>query len=330
MSRYISSNELWDIICKKMNFPNSPKGKNGIQLNEEFGSVCINHYNTGFGIKYTSFRAKFYDDSILENLNSYDSSFICFNTGKDLYMEDTLKNKEVKMDTNVCWNGEIHKGHLSNGIYCKNQQNIMHYITFDRDKFKTLTQNNEKFKSAQSIYKGDYIDVNFNNHINSKQQILLNDLLNIYTLEDNLQMLYLESKLLDLIYTSFNAIEVPNQKETIYLSEQDIESLYKAKDILTNNMNTPPSLKELSYKSAINEFKLKKGFKQLFGNTVYGFLQEHRLNEAKKLLEDNEINIGEASFLVGYKSISHFSKIFKDRFGITPIEIKKQSRTIYC
>lgn len=103
----------------------------------------------------------------------------------------------------------------------------------------------------------------------------------------------------------------------------------KARELLLEDIANPPSIKELAYKSAINEFKLKKGFKELYGQTIYGYLQSYRLNEAKKLLEKNEINVGEASALVGYKSIGHFSKIFKEHFGIKPIVLKKEQRKIY-
>jgi AraC-like DNA-binding protein len=85
----------------------------------------------------------------------------------------------------------------------------------------------------------------------------------------------------------------------------------------------------LASQSAINEFKLKKGFKQLFGKTVFSFLQEYRLNEAKKILTENEININEVCDIVGYKSVSHFSKIFKDYYGVNPIEIRKNQKRVY-
>ncbi len=329
MSKFVSSSEIWDKVRDKLGFPNPPKGKVDLFIQEDFGNFKLNHYNTGFGIRYSHFIADFYQDTILENTNSYDSSFICYNTGKDMHLEDAISNKKVKFKSNSCWNGQMYEGHLSNSLYTKGNQAIFHNIMLDDTLFNELIQNNESFNNLTSIYKGNYINVNFNNTINTKQKLLLEDLLKISKLDDRLQLLYLESKLLDLVYTTINSIEPPYKKDKIFLSNKDIESLNKAKFILTENIMCPPSLKELAHQCAINEFKLKKGFKQLHGNTVYGFLQEFRLNEAKKLLQTNEINISEATFLVGYKSISHFSKIFKEHFGVTPIEIKKESRKYY-
>lgn len=329
MYKHISSNELWDKICHNLSFPNSPLGIHDFKHHDEFGQFKLTHYNTGYGIKYSYFVADFYQNTILENKNSFNTHFLCFNTGKQMVMEDALKCKKVKLDADICWNGSMNEGHQSNSFYFKNQQAMTHNITFDHTLFKEITLRDEKFKNLKLVYKGDYIDVNFNNHVNVKQKILLNDIINVSKLDNKLQMLYLESKLLDLVYTTFNAIETDVRKEEFYLNHKDIECLYKAKQILIENIQAPPSLKELSYKAAINEFKLKKGFKQLFNTTVYGFLQNYRLCQAKELLEHGEINIGEASALVGYKSISHFSKIFKEQFGITPIQIKKESKTRY-
>lgn len=141
--------------------------------------------------------------------------------------------------------------------------------------------------------------------------------------------MYYESKILELTYNTINNLNESSAKSLHFLNKKDIEALHKAKEILFENINNPPSLKELAHKSAINEFKLKKGFKQLFGNTVYGLLQEYRLNKAKKLLEIDDINISEAAYLVGYKNISHFSTIFKKYFGYSPINIKKKQKKYY-
>lgn len=329
MCNYISSSQIWDKVRESFAFSENIRGTNQMEFNEEYGKILLNHFNTGLGINYLSFSGSFNHDTMIESVSINDMSFLYFNTGNDVLIEDARKNKRVKVDSNICLNGQQQSGHMSKVLYTKGNGNLAHFIVFDPSLFKELIENNSEFLNAKSIYKSDYIDVNFNNFITNHQKLLFNDLSKIAIMEDKLQELYLESKLLDLVYTTLNSIEQPREKENIYLSSKDIESLQKAKDILLENMVNPPSLKELSYKSAINEFKLKKGFKQVYGNTVFGYLQEYRLNEAKTLLESNEINIGEASSLVGYKSISHFSKIFKEHFGFTPIEIKKEQRKIY-
>lgn len=326
MGKYISSSEFWDKVMQRYDLPNAKRGIIDVVFEEDFGKVTFKHFNTGLGIKYTYMNNEFVEDTVVENTNSYDGSFICFNTGNDMYMQDAISDQKVLWNSNSCWNGEMCEGHKAKSIICKGCPHEFHHIGFDNNIFKDLTKDNKKYDTAKRVYKGEYIDVKFNNHITQEQKNILEDLKNTSFKDTKLQELYIESKLLDLAYISINSIKDEESANNIHLSKQDIESLIKAKKILLENMVNPPSLKDLAYKSAINEFKLKKGFKQIFGNTVFGYLQEYRLNEAKKLLKTNELNIGEVASMVGYKSISHFSKIFKEHFKIAPIEIKKGSK----
>ncbi|MDY0263980.1 MAG: AraC family transcriptional regulator [Sulfurospirillum cavolei] len=98
------------------------------------------------------------------------------------------------------------------------------------------------------------------------------------------------------------------------------------KTIIQSEIANPPSLKVLARQCALNEFKLKQGFKELFGTTVYGFVHAKRLEKAKELLEKQEISVQEAALHVGYQSLSHFSKAFKECYGIFPSELKKERK----
>jgi len=324
MSKFISSSEIWDHVYESFGSPNNPKGKEKLVFKKDYGEMNIHQYNTGFGIKLFSIEGFFHEDVSLEATKSNDSNFLCINHGSCIYMEDAIKKQKIKWDSGVCWNGEQYNGHKCNSIYQKNKEIKLHHIMFDKQLFQETVCSTPNYEKAPSIYQGDYINVKFNNHVNHKQKTLLDELSYVSNLHANkLQELFLESKLLDLVYTSVNSMELHQQIRSNYLTQKDIECLYKAKDILLGNIMQPPSLKELAYKSATNEFKLKKGFKELFGTTVYGMLQEVRLEYAKKNLESNDINVQEAANLVGYNNLSHFSKIFKYKYGKLPSELKK-------
>ncbi|MCV6606784.1 MAG: AraC family transcriptional regulator [Campylobacterales bacterium] len=328
MGKHISSNEVWDIVVEKFLPLRENRGKEKLKIKENYGNIDFQSFSTGNGIRYFNVVGTFNQDTTIENLHSSNNGFFSFNTGAEFQMEETRKNNAVKWGTNICLCGEMGEGHTSNSLYSKNSVFVNHHISLNTELFKQLTEDNENFHNAKQMYKGDYIDVRFNNNLNLHQKQLLNDLSQGFALDSKLHEIYMESKLLDLIYSSINSIK-NEVNDDIYLSSEDINSINRAKQIIIENMENPPSLKEISYQASINEFKLKKGFKQIYGTTVFGYLQEYRLEKAKKLLETNEINIGEASSLVGYKSISHFSKIFKDYFGVTPIEVKKEQRKIY-
>lgn len=102
----------------------------------------------------------------------------------------------------------------------------------------------------------------------------------------------------------------------------DKARLLEAKNIVEQNLKYPCSLIELSRKTGLNDFKLKKGFKALFGNTVFGYLAERRMNLAYKLLKEG-LNVSEVAETVGYKNAHHFTAAFKKHFDMLPSKVSK-------
>ena len=74
-----------------------------------------------------------------------------------------------------------------------------------------------------------------------------------------------------------------------------------------------------------NQCYLKKGFKEVFNQTIFEFIQENRMIKAKYLLESNPENITSVAFNVGYASLSSFSQAYKNYFGISPLEYSRQN-----
>ena len=101
----------------------------------------------------------------------------------------------------------------------------------------------------------------------------------------------------------------------------DREKIEKARDILILHIGDPITIKALSRKVAINECYLKKGFKVLFGCTIFDFYQDQRMEHAKFLLYEKGRTVSEVSALLGYSSISHFSTAFKRHTGLKPCEL---------
>lgn len=136
--------------------------------------------------------------------------------------------------------------------------------------------------------------------------------------------LFLESKVLELIsHVRFSLEQVPEssaQKTNIYLNMEDKEKMWRAKAFLDENLEVPPSIVELAQYVGVNEYKLKNGFRQEHGITPYRYIVEQRLKRARKLLWNRDMNVTEAAFAVGYSSLSHFAKIFRDKFGVNPHE----------
>lgn len=150
--------------------------------------------------------------------------------------------------------------------------------------------------------------------------------------KDNLEKLYTESKALELIYTEFTNLFQQNELEknkSMKFTKQDKEAIYHARDILINNLQNPPSMKELARLIAVNDLKLKVGFHKYFNDTPYNIYNEYRLQEAKRLLNKSDLNINEISAQIGYKYTQSFSNAFFKRFGVRPKELMKSRKYYY-
>ena len=104
-------------------------------------------------------------------------------------------------------------------------------------------------------------------------------------------------------------------------NEADREKIVRAREILLEHIGEPLTIKELSRKVAINECYLKKGFKEMFGATIFDFYQSQRMEHARYLLYEKGLSVTEVSIMLGYSSISHFSTAFKKHTGLKPCEL---------
>jgi AraC-like DNA-binding protein len=138
-----------------------------------------------------------------------------------------------------------------------------------------------------------------NIYINAQTQMLL-----LYTLD-----CMLGEKELDTINCKFLA------------NEADRDKITKAREVLIEHIGEPITIKELSRKVAINECYLKKGFKEMFGTTIFDFYQSQRMEHARYLLYEKGLSVTEVSMMLGYSSISHFSTAFKKHTGLKPCEL---------
>ena len=141
--------------------------------------------------------------------------------------------------------------------------------------------------------------------------------------EDSLKRIFLFSKVVEIIVLQLEAYRSNADLKTTYIkTDYDKERILYAKDFLLKNMESPPSLKQLARVSGINEFKLKKGFKELFNQTVYEYLSDVRLELAKNDLLEKKKSISQIAFDLGYSSLQHFSNSFKRKFGVSPNQVR--------
>jgi len=134
---------------------------------------------------------------------------------------------------------------------------------------------------------------------------------------EGLKEMYLKAKATELL-TLVIASAGRNLQQSAIKNEYDRERILFAREYLLQHMEHPPSLPQLALVSGINEFKLKRGFKEIFNHTIYGYLSDAKLELAKAALDQKKKTVGEIAFELGYSSIQHFSKAFRKKYGVPP------------
>jgi AraC family transcriptional regulator len=156
-----------------------------------------------------------------------------------------------------------------------------------------------------------------------KTRMAIEGLLN-HNYSDTLENIFINAQTQILLLYSLDCML--GDKEEVFTckflaNEADREKITKAREVLIQHIGEPLTIKELSRKVAINECYLKKGFKEMFGTTIFDFYQSQRMEHAKYLLYEKGLSVTEVSMLLGYSSISHFSTAFKKHTGIKPCEL---------
>lgn len=160
----------------------------------------------------------------------------------------------------------------------------------------------------------------FQERINASSLIIVRQMLDAIA-SKKMTNLELECRALQLLSMTFQSHLFDHSLSPVMFSKSDRTKIQQAQSIIMEHMSNPPTLIELSRLIGLNDYKLKKGFKEMFGTTVFGYLREKRLEKAFLLLQQGTMNVTDIANAVGYSNPSYFAEIFKKRFGINPREI---------
>ncbi|MGB2341116.1 MAG: helix-turn-helix domain-containing protein [Flavobacteriaceae bacterium] len=138
-------------------------------------------------------------------------------------------------------------------------------------------------------------------------------------IHQSMKALYLKGKVYELLSLYFNKNEDTDIEQCPFLIDEDnIRKIRLAKELILQNISEPPSLQMLSESIGLSLNKLKEGFKQLYGDTVFGYLLDHKMEEARRMLASKNYNVNEVGLKIGYSTSSHFIAAFKKKYGTTP------------
>ncbi len=140
-------------------------------------------------------------------------------------------------------------------------------------------------------------------------------------LSGSLRSLYAEAKAFELLSLSAQSVidsEAGNDRRDTGLSQKDVDRLHAARQHLEQEFLSPPKIADLAKTVGLNEAKLMRAFKQVFGATIFDFTQLLRMELAKKLIETTDLSVTAIALEIGYEYSSNFTTAFKRHFGITP------------
>jgi AraC-like DNA-binding protein len=257
-------------------------------------------------------------------------------TGMMVYHYERASPKENYLELKFCVTGNV---------YCKEKN-----TECDMCKFNSQEDCNKRMESVDvlsfkfsSVHLSQFIKSKVNDtltddilnfrHVSSFTKILslcgrtrmvIEGLLN-HTYKDSLANIYINAQTQMLLLYSLDCMIGEKELDVInckfLANEADREKIARAREILIEHIGEPITIRELSRKVAMNECYLKKGFKEMFGTTIFDFYQSQRMEHARYLLYEKGLNVTEVSLMLGYSSISHFSTAFKKHTGLKPCEL---------
>lgn len=204
--------------------------------------------------------------------------------------------------------------------YQKKIQSSFINISFSTSYFEELVSRYPQI--FQKFYEDTKREKRMLCHQNIQTSLIMSKLIrgiNAYKIKTSCCKLNLEMKVIGLL--NLVVEDLAEQKTTqlqAFKTHTDINQIRKARELLLADIKNPPPIKKLARMVGTNEFKLKKGFKELYQNTIYGALLDYRMQQACDLLQGKQWNITQISDQIGYSHPAHFINAFKRKFGTTP------------
>ncbi|MBV4356780.1 helix-turn-helix domain-containing protein [Pinibacter aurantiacus] len=197
-------------------------------------------------------------------------------------------------------------------------------VQFPRAVFVNFTQNatDALKRFAEAIMNDESIMLSENwGSIDSPIQQVIQQVINC-NYSGDLKKLFMLSKCIELLVLCAESYDLANKKDPFIKNKADKEKIIAVRDLINERVTDPPNLSQISRLVGLNEYKLKRGFKETFNNTVFGYLAEQRLHLAHQYLRDTKKTAAEISYELGYATPQHFNNAFKKKFGLTPFSVR--------
>lgn len=280
-----------------------------------YHEICFENVHIGFGNVSLDHKILLYFEADFDSVEMHFSL-----KGKSAALSDNFSNT-VSFDSYQ--HNIIYAHQMSGRMEFDGQEMQILEINLAPDFFKKfLPEDSDLFNTFRNaIEKQHSCLINpDHNRISLEMYQILNDIIHCDR-KGTFKRIYLEAKVAELLLLQLEQL-FKSESATSSLLKKDEEKIYAVRDFIVNNLSTNCSLIDLAHQVGTNEFTLKKGFKELFGTTVFNFWNDIKMEEAKKMLLEGDLNINEISEIIGYKNPRHFSAAFKRKYNLIPSKLR--------
>lgn len=143
------------------------------------------------------------------------------------------------------------------------------------------------------------------------------------SIDEIFELFFFRVKAEELVCNLLMKLEKRDEKHLYTLNNYDIQAIYKVKEQILGEIGTAPNIKELTILAGMSPTKLKRLFKQIFGNSIFSYYQDFRMKEAARLLKEEKLSVSETGYQLGFTNLSHFSRVFYEHIGMKPKQYTK-------
>ena len=278
------------------------KGYASVHIINEHLAMMINNFELNREITFPS------------RSNDFPSKLILFRFQNIIHATDkTVPKRQINATPSV---QIITLGMNTNIMIPGNIRKLEIYIAIDAQYLNSLVQNRQQNRILQAILENTQ-PLLFEQIVYPSLQAVVNEIIS-ESVDDSFQLFFYKVKAEELICRLL--IELVKRDETnVYsLNMNDIQAIYKVKEWMLEHLDKHATIEELAELANMSQSKLKRLFKQIFGNSIFSYFQNYRMQEATRMLKEEKLSVSEVGYQLGFSNLSHFSRIFEEHIGLKP------------
>lgn len=317
--------EIIESLSKQFKTPiKRDGGELTIDLPEKLGKGFIRGTSFTSGVGVIEYNVTFFQNMEIHFVmnKTHPLKFIFCSEGRVNHaFEENLETNTINTYQNVIVSSSGHNGHI---LYFKSNETA-HVFSLEIIRAEFNKRNNFGYKDLeprlQHLFQDEVSRELF--FYQGNYSIQAADIVEAMATKEHtgfLRSIYLEGKAFEMLAKQISQYmdDQDDGNKSILLRRNDVEKVKKAVEIINRDLHQNYSVDQLAKEAGTNVNKLQEGFKYMFNLTVNKYVQQVKLEKAKEMLSQADHNISQIVGQIGLNNRSYFSKIFKEKYGVSP------------